>query len=273
MNLVRIGELLETLEEHYMQLALNFGQTFTQQPTANRLISISKAEQSDLYQDCLINLEGLDFQSKYRCLKHYFQSLKSTTKKEVKATFFFKEETKIELSHYLRGVQAHWVTEATLKLTMVSDDLWVAKLKSKRAGRSLYDFPLHCVTQVKLEAIEKTTSEVQQLHQIWKRKHEKVWTNLTLEEVAYYLDIVEILDLTQYFTQDDLEYAHGCFIFEEPVSLEARTKFQIIQLKAEIGKDGQYRTWALVINTRTRRIRRYLWLTPVSGLYFREEKY
>ncbi len=258
-----------------MQLSLNLGTSFFQprEATLNRIQPLVKDAEQALNQSCLLNLEQLDFQSKYQWLKQALQTVKRTRKQEVKATFYFEEKTKVELPHYFKQLQAEWVTEITLKLTITSEGLWVSKLKNKRAGRSMYDFPLQCVQHVKLEAIEKTPTEEQKVAQLWKRKHAQVWSALSLEEVQFYLEQFECLDLTRYFSQEDLEYAQGCFEWEDEIELQAETKFQFIKLRAQRGVDQQYRAWVLVYDTRRRRLKRYLWLNPTEALFYQEERY
>lgn len=257
-----------------MQLALNLDTAIQAvQPMPDRIQILSKGETSDYCQRCLLNLTQLDFQAKYQWLKRALKTIQLTHKQEVKATFYFGEVTKVELPHYFKQIQTEWVTEMTLKLTVTSDGLWVSKLKNKKAGRSLYDFPLQAVQQVKLEALEKTSKETQKLMQLWKRKHSQVWNALKLEDIEFYLEDVEPLDLTQYFSRDDLEYAQGCFEWEDDLALQTETKFQIIKLQAQKGLDEQYRTWVNIYDTRRRRLKRYLWLNPTEALFYQEERY
>lgn len=257
-----------------MQLSLNLDTTFSSNSTGrNRIQCLVPVPDSTLSQSCLVDLTQLGFQSKYQMLKQAMKNVRLTPKQAVKATFYFEEETKIEMPHYFRQLQTEWVKEITLKLTVTSEGLWVSKLKNKKAGRSLYDFPLQQAQHVKLEAIERTETEARKLAQLWQRKQSQVWNHLNLEDVRYYLDQVDILDLTTYFSQDDLEYAQGCFVWEEAVQLQTETKFQLIKLHAEMGVDHQYRAWVNIYDTRRRRLKRYLWLNPTEALFYQEERY
>lgn len=257
-----------------MQLSLNLGvPSISTYVPRKRVQVVTTNPETDTHQCCEIELDQLNWQQKYRLLKDVLKTMELTGRKEVKATFYFEEETKVELPHHFKQLKAEWVKVITLKLVDTPSGLWVSKLKNKKTGRSMYDFPLQHVVQVRLETLEKASEEQQSLASLWRRKHLKLWTHLTLEELSTYLPEVETLEVSTLFSRDDLEYAEGCFEWQDPFELRTQTTRQQIKAIAQNSPDGHYRTWILVKEPRARKLKRYLWLNPSEALLYQEERY
>lgn len=264
----------EVLEETHMQLTLNLETLAMKNLTPRNRVHVQERHpQQERIQSCSIELAQLAWKEREQLIKEVLQRMELTPKNEVKATFYFEDETKVELPRYFRQRQSEWVTEISLKLRLTSLGLWVSKLKNKQTGCSLYDFPLHRVDRLQLTSIQPSCQEQMRLQQLWRRKHHHLWTHLTFEDLTTYLPNMEVLSVTNYFHQEDILYALGCFEWEEEFEIRAETPRLRIKARATWEADGYYRAWVLVYNTHRRRLKRYIWLNESEALLYQEERY
>lgn len=225
---------------------------------------VEKKENTQMHYPIYFKQE--DFQNRLMKLKQQFIHSQDRLKNQLKATFYFEDETVVEFPSYQNQWRKEILNQVTVQMTLTSDgQLHYAKPNRKRM-QSFLAFPLTRVTKVEVKPIKPSPTET--LKKLFSERLDGVWDNLTETDLKPFLGEIRTISLKDCLYETDFDLFQEALVWKKPfVSYRLNGRF-LYKVEIETGEDGICRAWLFEEDEDSDIEHTYLILNSKTALYY-----
>ena len=203
-----------------------------------------------------------DFSKRLMKVKKAFINSKGQLQKQIKATFYFEEETVIEFPSYSNQWRREILDKVTIQMTMTSDGHLHYSKPNRKRMQSFFTFPLTQVHKIEFKSTEDTT-----LKKLFSERLDGVWDDLSSVNLKQFTEGFKTISLKDCLYEMDYELFKEALDFKKPFVSYRFNGNLSYRVEIKIDHDGICRAWVTEEDIISETERTYLILNSTTAIW------